>query len=131
MKYIAFYKAKDDPKRNFCISYAVCEDNNSFIIKSFVEDGSFSEKAFIGNCGKEKAKEILLDIGYNRMGFYFFPFEKTFPKLENRTHEVKEGTTISENRQNFIDLCSSGGWNYVMNSKKMHIFSTILFFIKK
>lgn len=58
MKYIAFYKAKDDPKRNFCISYAVCEDNNSFIIKSFVEDGSFSEKAFIGNCGKEKAKEI-------------------------------------------------------------------------
>lgn len=43
---------------------------------------------------EEKAKEILLDIGYYRMGFYFFPFEKTFPKLENRTHEVKEGTTF-------------------------------------
>ena len=41
-----------------------------------------------------KAKEILLDVGYYRIGFYSFPFEKTFPMLENRTHEVKEGTTF-------------------------------------
>ena len=38
--------------------------------------------------------------------------------------EVKEGAIISDDRQNFIDLCSSGGWNYVINSGKMHIFST-------
>lgn len=43
---------------------------------------------------EEKAKEILLDIGYYRMGFYSFPFEKTFPAKENRTHEFKEGTTF-------------------------------------
>ena len=29
----------------------------------------------------EKAKEILLDIGYYRLGFYFFPFEETYPDL--------------------------------------------------
>lgn len=42
----------------------------------------------------EKAKEILLDVGYYRLGFYSFPFEKTFPNKENRTHEFKEGTTF-------------------------------------
>lgn len=41
---------------------------------------------------EEKAKEILLDIGYFRLGFYCFPFEKTYPKKENRTHEYKEGS---------------------------------------
>ena len=30
---------------------------------------------------REKAKEILLDIGYYRLGFYLFPFEKSFPNL--------------------------------------------------
>ena len=41
---------------------------------------------------KEKAKECLLDIGYFRLGFYWFPFEKTYPRKINRTHEFKEGT---------------------------------------
>lgn len=40
---------------------------------------------------KGKAKEILLDIGYYRMGFYLFPFEKSYPKLINRTHEYHPG----------------------------------------
>ena len=43
---------------------------------------------------EEKAKEILLDVGFYRMGFYSFPYEKTFPSLINRTHVVKEGTTF-------------------------------------
>lgn len=43
---------------------------------------------------EDKAKEILLDVGYYRMGFYSFPFEKSYPALENRTHDVKEGTTF-------------------------------------
>ena len=30
---------------------------------------------------REKAKEILLDIGFYRLGFYLFPFEKSFPNL--------------------------------------------------
>ncbi len=29
---------------------------------------------------KEKAKEILADIGYYRLGFYWFPFEQSYPK---------------------------------------------------
>ena len=42
----------------------------------------------------DKAKEILLDVGYYRIGFYSFPFEISFPELENRTHQVNEGTTF-------------------------------------
>lgn len=37
----------------------------------------------------EKAKEVLLDVGYYRLGFYWFPFEKTYPNLENRTHDFQ------------------------------------------
>ncbi len=36
---------------------------------------------------EDKAREILTDIGYYRLGFYLFPFEKTYPTLRNRTHE--------------------------------------------
>ena len=32
---------------------------------------------------EHKAREILLDIGYYRLGFYLFPFEKSFPNLSN------------------------------------------------
>ena len=44
----------------------------------------------------EKAKEILNDIGYYRLGFYFFPFEKTHPQTTNRTHEVIPGTQFED-----------------------------------
>lgn len=43
---------------------------------------------------KSKAKEILLDVGYYRLGFYAFPFERTFPDINNRTHEYVPGTTF-------------------------------------
>lgn len=29
---------------------------------------------------EDKAKEILSDIGYYRLGFYWFPYEKGYPK---------------------------------------------------
>lgn len=41
---------------------------------------------------KEKAKECLLDIGYFRLGFYWFPFEKSYPRKIKRTHEFKDET---------------------------------------
>ena len=41
---------------------------------------------------KDKAKECLLDIGYFRLGFYWFPFEKSYPRKLNRSHEFREGT---------------------------------------
>lgn len=43
-----------------------------------------------------KAKEILLDIGFYRLGFYTFPFEQTFPNLDDRDHRVKEGTQFKD-----------------------------------
>lgn len=43
---------------------------------------------------EEKAKEILLDVGYYRLGFYFFPYEIKFPCLEHRDHKLKPGTTF-------------------------------------
>lgn len=47
-----------------------------------------------------KAEEILLDVGYYRLGFYAFPFERTFPDIHNRTHEYTPGTTF----QSIYDL---------------------------
>lgn len=43
-----------------------------------------------------KAEEILGDIGYYRFGFFSFPFEKTYPKKYNRTHELVPGTTFKQ-----------------------------------
>lgn len=39
----------------------------------------------------EKAKEVLYDVGYYRLGFYWFPFEKTYPSKRKRTHEFVHG----------------------------------------
>ena len=39
--------------------------------------------------GEDKAKEILLDIGYYRLGFYWNPFEI------DTNHNFKEGTIFS------------------------------------
>lgn len=44
---------------------------------------------------EQKAKEVLMDIGYYRMGFYFFPFELNYPKLKHRDHIYKPGTDFS------------------------------------
>ncbi|MCC8118110.1 MAG: Abi family protein [Bacteroidales bacterium] len=43
---------------------------------------------------EDKAREVLLDIGYYRFGFYSFPFEITFPALDNRDHKLKPGTSF-------------------------------------
>ena len=45
---------------------------------------------------EEKAKECLLDIGYYRLCSYLFPFEKSYPCLLNRTHEMVAGTKLSD-----------------------------------
>ena len=39
-----------------------------------------------------KARENLIDIGYFRLGFYWFPFEKTYPRKNKRDHNFKEDT---------------------------------------
>ena len=49
---------------------------------------------------EEKAKENLLDIGYYRLGFYWFPFEVTYPRTEKRNHIFKDNTLF----ENVIQL---------------------------
>ncbi len=44
----------------------------------------------------ERAKEILLDVGYYRLGFYWFPMEKSYPKKDNRSHLFKAGTSFDK-----------------------------------
>lgn len=44
----------------------------------------------------EKAEECLLDIGYYRLGFYWFPFEQTFPCLTYRNHQFKESSNFDD-----------------------------------
>ena len=39
----------------------------------------------------EKAKEVLLDVGYYRLGFYWFPYEVDYPQKHHRTHEFTKG----------------------------------------
>lgn len=47
-------------------------------------------------CNEEKAKEVLLDVGYYRLGFYWFPFERTYPSKRNRVHEFVTGTNFDD-----------------------------------
>ena len=42
-----------------------------------------------------KAKEILLDVGYYRLGFYWYPFERD-NKCKNRSHEFIEGASFKD-----------------------------------
>ncbi len=48
-----------------------------------------SERGMILDCGIEKVKEHLLDIGYYRLGFYWFHFEK------DKLHNFKPNTNFS------------------------------------
>ena len=47
------------------------------------------ERGMILDLEPEKVKEILLDIGYYRLGFYWNPFEI------NTSHQFQEGTLFS------------------------------------
>ena len=47
-------------------------------------------RGMVFECSIEKAKEILLDIGYYRLGFYWYPFEK------DKDHNFEEGTKFSD-----------------------------------
>ena len=42
------------------------------------------------------ASELLLDIGYYRLGFYWFPMEKSYPSKERRNHDFKMGASFDK-----------------------------------
>lgn len=45
---------------------------------------------------EEKAKEVLLDIGYYRFGSYLFPFELAYPSKKDRSHRLKTQTRFED-----------------------------------
>lgn len=45
---------------------------------------------------EEKAREILFDIGYYRLGFYWFPYEKSYPKKNKRNHQFVSGAKFED-----------------------------------
>ena len=45
---------------------------------------------------EDKAKEILSDIGYYRLGFYWFPYEKGYPKKNKRNHQFVPGAKFED-----------------------------------
>lgn len=44
----------------------------------------------------EKARRILLEIGWYRMSFYWFPFETRYPDRFNPVHEFRRGTRFED-----------------------------------
>lgn len=44
----------------------------------------------------KKVEEILLDAGYHRLGFYWFPFEISYPELDHRQHRFKPDTYFED-----------------------------------
>ena len=60
------------------------------------EQISLLRKRGVEISSEEKAKECLLDIGYFRLCSYLFPFEKSYPRLTHRTHNVITGTKLSD-----------------------------------
>jgi len=43
---------------------------------------------------EEKAAEVLSDIGFYRLGFYMFPFEKKYPIKDGRDHTFKQSVSL-------------------------------------
>lgn len=44
----------------------------------------------------KKAKEVLFDVGYFRLGFYWFPFELSYPEKNNRDHKFKASANFDD-----------------------------------
>lgn len=45
---------------------------------------------------EERASDILLDIGYYRLGFYWFPMEISYPNKDKRNHRFKSGANFDK-----------------------------------
>lgn len=45
---------------------------------------------------EKRASEILLDVGYYRLGFYWFPMEILYPDKDKRNHKFKSGASFDK-----------------------------------
>jgi abortive infection bacteriophage resistance protein len=56
----------------------------------------YKDRGCILDIDEKRIKQILMNVGCFRLGFYAFPFEETYPQKENRTHILKKGTKFSD-----------------------------------
>lgn len=75
-------KTREDPR------------NNDKYIKTVPEQIEYLKKLGLIITDERKALEILSDIGFYRLGFYMFPFEKKYPAKVGRDHAFKEGISL-------------------------------------
>ena len=68
--------------------------NNSKNFKSVPEQIRHLKELGLIITDDRKASEILSDIGFYRLGFYMFPFEKKYPAKAGRDHIFKNGITL-------------------------------------
>lgn len=66
------------------------------IATSIDEQVKLLKQRGISIADENKSKEQLLDIGYYRLGFYLFPFEKSYPKLTKRDHSFIQGAQFCD-----------------------------------
>ena len=65
---------------------------------------------------ENKAEEILLDIGYYRLGFYSFPFEENYPYKKKRTHKYTDNTNFLSKKKTGIYLHIKKNTLYLSNN---------------
>lgn len=43
-----------------------------------------------------RARELLWNLGYYRLGFYWFPMERSYPRRDNRSHLFRDGSSFDK-----------------------------------
>ena len=79
---------------------------------------------------EDKAKEVLLDVGYYRLGFYWFPFERSYPCKVHRTHEFREGTNFDDIvRLYYFDFNLRGILTKYLNRIEIHLRTFLTYYV--
>lgn len=79
---------------------------------------------------EEKAREVLLDVGYYRLGFYWFPFEHTFPSKNNRTHKLRKGTNFDHIvKLYYFDFNLRSILSKYLNRIEIHLRTLIIYYV--
>lgn len=79
------------------------------------------------NIEKHLEKMALKGWMIESIGSTFWKYKKVEPQKLHFSvvyypKTVNEGVAISEDRQYFIDMCTSNGWKYILNKEQLHIF---------
>lgn len=79
---------------------------------------------------EDKAKEVLLDVGYYRLGFYWFPFERSYPCKAHRTHEFREETNFDDIvRLYYVDFNLRGILTKYLNRIEIHLRTFLTYYV--